>query len=174
MRFEGTVAAGRTRLPTERVGTLKEVAKAFGVSYDTVKKEWRAAGMPGKPGDYRLDEIRRWKVARSRDQSIEAEDELTEALLKLKARKLAAEVRVKEADAEKRELANREAKGELIDKRAEQQLFSQLILAARARLLTIPETLMPRFPRAQRTELAEEVRRQIELVLTEMADWRPT
>jgi transposase-like protein len=46
------------------VGTLAEVAREFGVVPSSVKGGWRAAGMPGTNGNYRLIDILLWRLER--------------------------------------------------------------------------------------------------------------
>jgi hypothetical protein len=165
-------------LPGSIVKTLREVAEHFGVSYDTVRKEWRQRGMPGRPGHYDLAEIAAWKRLRLREREDLASDELEEdegqqTDVKMLRRKRAAEARIKEAEARKKEFDELVRKGLMIDRESVQHLFSSVILTAKDRFEKLPERLMPLFPKQQRVELVEEVRKQVSLILTEMADWRP-
>lgn len=156
--------------------TLAEVARHFGVSYDTVRKEWRKQGMPGKPGRYDLVAIEQWKRLRLREplavDEAEAAGEV-ETELKLLRRKRAAEARIKEAEARKREFDERVRAGEVLDKATVSQIYAQLIITAKQRFGQIPESCMPLWPKSHRVEWAEELRRMIDNVLKEMADWRP-
>lgn len=43
------------------VGTFADVARFFGVSETTVRKEWKARGMPGESGAWPLDRIAQWR-----------------------------------------------------------------------------------------------------------------
>jgi len=48
--------------------TIREVALAFGVSYQLVRVNWRTVGMPVEPnGTYDLERIFFWKVGRNQD-----------------------------------------------------------------------------------------------------------
>lgn len=135
--------------------------------------------MPGRPGHYDLAEIATWKRLRLREPH-EADDvdeatehEEHESEVKLLRRKRAAEARIKEAEARKKEFDELVREGRMIDKESVQQLFAALIITAKKRFEQLPERLMPLFPKAQRIELVEEVRNQVNLVLKEMADWKP-
>lgn len=153
------------------VRTLKEVAAAFQVRYDTVKKEWRANGMPGKPGAYNLDEIAAWKKLRLREPT--ADDDPVE----LQRRKRLAECRVKEAQAERLELANRIAREGLLRREDVHREWSEHIIAAKNILERAARKMMPHFPAKNRTRLAGELDQILFAALECLAAWsfdRPT
>jgi phage terminase Nu1 subunit (DNA packaging protein) len=175
-------------LPSEDEGpkgiarSLRQLADVFGVRPDTISRNWVPNGMPRKrDGTYDLAKIYEWKRTRLRDHqspshlkrdgkrggSTKAAD--ADAVI----RKRLAEARCKEAEAEKRELENQVRARSVVPRDDVVLLFSEMILTAKQRLLQLPERLMMRFPRELRTELTNEVREQIELVLMEMSDYRP-
>src|SRR6185369_638268 len=98
--------------PAGIVLTLGAVARAFGVSVNTVRSDWRPSGMPGQKGAYDLEAIAEWrKLAQRRNSDQAAQTGMAE----LKQR-LLADVRIREAEAQKRERLNKIAEGQMIDK----------------------------------------------------------
>jgi phage terminase Nu1 subunit (DNA packaging protein) len=158
------------------VKTMQDVADAFGVAHNTVAKDWKNAGMPGRMYHYDLAEIAEWKKRRPGDCRSEANRKNTEPGYEadVTLRKRLAETRCKEAEALKREMDNLIRQKAVVPREDVVLLFTEMILMARKRLLQLPERLMMMFPSDQRIELTNEVRRQVELVLTEMADQEPT
>lgn len=152
------------------VATLGQVAEEFGVSIDTVKKEWRRSGMPGKPGHFDLAEIAAWKGLRSRDPG---QPSAAAADRELQRRKLDAEIRNREADAERRERENRLALGDLLPRDVAERSMAQAVIAARNATEAIPREMMPRFPADIAHDLAEELARRLALALTSLSKWRP-
>lgn len=130
--------------------------------------------MPGSPGNFDLAAIAEWKQQRGKDPDNPEAFFKRETEAALLRRRREAEVRCKQAEAEKRELDNLVRRNQVLPKHEVVRLFSELILASRKRLMQLPDRLMPRFPRDQRHELTDEVRRQVELILREMSDWKPS
>lgn len=157
------------------VKTTKQVAEHFGVQHRTVCEDWKNTGMPGRMGHYDLAEITEWKKRRPgdcRSAGNQKNAPVYEADVTL--RKRLAETRCKEAEAQKREMDNLIRQKAVIPREDVILLFTEMILMARKRLMQLPERLMMMFPAGQRIELTDEVRRQVELILTEMADHQPT
>lgn len=154
------------------VGTLAEVAQAFGVSYDVVAKRWRQDGMPGNPGDkgmpghYDLAAIAEWKASRARDPDPGAID--------VALRRKAAEARIFETRAEKAELELAQKRGALLDRDDAERHVAALITNLKNQLLKLPERLAPSFPESLRMPLMEEARRRVEELLVDLANWRAT
>lgn len=44
------------------VPSMPEVARAFGISCNTVRQSWRPSGMPGEPGSFSLADIAVWRL----------------------------------------------------------------------------------------------------------------
>ena len=185
----------------KRAKTLKEVADHMGVSYDTVRKEWRQAGMPGEHGNWPLDKIVAWARSRIRDPvAIDRADQLTgnepttstetsvpdastpdevdqfdpknpEDVAAALARRRLAEARIKEADAAKRERENRLAEANIVH-RADVELFcSSFFSHIRDQIEVIPDQLGPTLPKAHRRQIMEEVRARLELFLRNAHGW---
>src|SRR5688572_23767705 len=94
-----------TQSPSGVVSSLTKVAEAFGVRLDTIKKEWRKRGMPGRPGRWDLAAIGVWKRLRSSDPDEDLEgDEETKAM---RRRKLALENEIKELETQRRKRLER-------------------------------------------------------------------
>ena len=154
------------------VSTLGEVAKAFGVSLSTVKKDWRPSGMPGQARAYNLAEIAEWKRLRTKDPQPDgggtspANDDLR--------RRLAADVRIREAEALRKERENKIEEGQILRRDNVQRAFAELIIATRTAFTTLPRKMMPRFPKAEAADLTAELLREVESILKAMAEWRPT
>lgn len=156
------------------VKTIQDVADAFGVSHSTVQKDWKQSGMPGRMYHYDLAEIAEWKKRRPGDCRSATHRKNAEGYeADVTLRKRLAETRCKEAEAIKREMDNLIRQKEVVPRDDVVLLFTEMILTARKRLMQLPERLMMQFPPDQRHDLTAEVRRQVELILTEMADYEP-
>ena len=154
------------------VTSFGDIAEFFGVSRDTVRKEWARRGMPGRRGHYDLRDIFKWWCGQRGREAIVAGADGDPGLELLKRRR-EADVRCKLAEADKRELDNLVKRNQVLPKQEVLQLFSGMIIAAKKVLLQLPDRLNPRFPRAIRTDLTAEVRNEVNKVLVEMADWKP-
>jgi len=85
------------------VETYRELAEIFGVEVSTIEK-WRTSGMPGKKGEYNVDQIRNWVVINGKgrrsyqdraDHEISEEAVRAAAIEKIeKARKLGHEANI--------------------------------------------------------------------------------
>ncbi|HEY2838961.1 MAG TPA: hypothetical protein VGJ26_07425 [Pirellulales bacterium] len=163
------------------VRTYREVATTFGVAINTVKKEWRGSGMPGKPGKWDLAEIANWKAMREKNPTHPLElsglGDGDHSQLKLRQdlhlKKLAAETRAKEADASSKEREERVAQGGIVHRDNVDREVAEMIIAARSALKRIPREMMPLFPTERATEWAIELEKRIDRVLTSMSKWRP-
>jgi len=163
--------------PAGTVATLGAVAQAFGVSLHTVKKDWRPGGMPGAHGTYDLAEIAEWrKLAQRRNPDPAAQLAAgggTKQLAEFEQR-LKADVRIREAEAAKRERLNRIAEGQMIDRALIERLWAEQVIAARERFKRLPRTMMPRFPRKLAQDLCAELDREVDSILNDLAEWRPS
>ena len=139
-----------------RVRTLGDVAAFFGVAPDTVKK-WRSRpnGMPGTPGNWRLDEIAQWKVARMGD--LKPHDEKRDEL----------EMRRLEIDVESKQLALQKKAGGLVDRAAAIATIAEMFNRVKVRLECSPYDMASRAPQAIRAEMVAEFR----LILKEFESW---
>jgi hypothetical protein len=72
-------------------------------------------------------------------------------------RKRAAEARIKELEAERRELQNQLSRGELLDRADTERLICEWILESRRQFERIPAKIQPTFPAKCRAELTAEL-----------------
>lgn len=141
--------------PSGVVRTLGEVARAFGVSLDTVKKGWRPSGMPGRRGAYDLAAIARWKRLRNRDPGQPASAGDIEAL----SRRRAAEARIKEAEAARKERDNRIRSGELLERSEVERWAANVMTETRELVMQLPDRLAALAPPELANTLREEADR---------------
>lgn len=106
------------------VGTHASVARAFGISPNTVKQSWASAGMPGRPGAYKLGEIFVWRARHERDLATKKpRSELKSAGV----RQIEADARKTELQVEKLEIEMAEAAGRLIDREVAGSAFRSIL-----------------------------------------------
>lgn len=96
------------------VGSHAAVARAFGVSANTVKQSWAPVGMPGRPGSYKIGEIFVWRVTYER-QVVSRQKSRGEAG-SVDARQAEADARKTELEVEILETKMAESAGRLIDR----------------------------------------------------------
>lgn len=123
--------------------------------------------MPGAKGKYGVRAIVAWK--KSREAATAAADDTAE----LRRRVQLARIRSEEADAEAKELRNREKASQMLDRAEVRAAFAMLCSATRRRFEQIPAAIRPMLPPELRSTIAEEIRSQISLALIEMGDWHP-
>lgn len=146
------------------VGSLGAVATFFGVSRDTVRKDWQAREMPGAKGRYDLAAIARWRIARAEADAFDGE-----GAGDLKGRLAEADVRKAEADAATKELNLRERRGELVSRAAVSAELAQVLASVRGRLEQMPRELAGAIPPEHRDSVAEDLRHRIALAQRELA-----
>lgn len=157
------------------VKTVREVAAAFGMNYTTVAKEWKQNGMPGEKGRYDLALIAAWRDTRKKAPTSSSNGRgMDDGNQQDYKRRLAADVRIREAEAARRERDNKVAEGNIVYRDNVNREVSELIIAARSAFKRIPRKMLPRFPRERAVDLAAELDREIDAVLKMMANWRPT
>lgn len=175
---------GKRHSLTGKVATLREVAKAFGVSLHTVKKDWRGGGMPGTNGNWDLGEISEWRQLAQRfapDQAaVNANgDHDPDAGKKVDShaelrRRLEADVRIREAEARKRERQELIAQGNMIAKDLVERLWAEQVIAARERFKRLPNLMEPMFPRKQSPQYVAEMNAHIDVILNDLAEFHPS
>ena len=155
------------------VATQGDVARAFGVTVGTVKKDWRPSGMPGRPKHWDLAEIAAWKKLREKDSATttaingdgEAHDHLR--------RRLAADARKREGEAARIERENRQAEANILERDDVERLISEIFILTREEFRQIPRAMMPRYPKKHAQEWTAELERLIDQVLENMTKRRP-
>jgi hypothetical protein len=150
------------------VRTLGEVAAAFGVSRDTVRKDWRASGMPGKSGRYDLAEIAEWKSARDRDPARAAEGLPAGEDLR---RKRAAEARIREGQAARIERQNRIAEEQICYRADVERFLSQLFELIRELHARLPAEMRPQLPKQHRTQISHDIVARLENIQRTLHAW---
>ena len=152
------------------VGTLEEVAHAFGVTSNTVKQSGRPQGMPGKSGAYKLTEIAHWRLTYldekeggGRSASVSPDRDLARRLKE-------AEVEKVEIDVESRRIKLEQVRGEVIDRNSVVSTQSKLIRALQEHFLTSPEDFAPELPPDQSVQIIERWRENIARGLKRFAE----
>lgn len=137
------------------VGTIAEVAEFFGVGTSAVNA-WRrdANPMPGTPGRFDLAEIAKWKDGRGRQAS-----GLREVLI-------AADVRLKTAQAEQKEFDLRKETGQFVELAAVELWAAQTFITLRECLMSLPDVIATSAPAEIRTLAREEADRIVRATLT--------
>lgn len=148
------------------VRTLADVARAFGVTKNTVQKDWRPDGMPGRTGHWDLSAIHAWKRARNRDESKQvdplAHGEDQQQALDSRLRKHAAEARIKEADAAAKERRNRLEEENIIYRNDVERFFSEFFTRIRDQFATLSEEVSPLLPKEIKEDFAEDLDKRVE------------
>ncbi len=158
---------------TGTVTKLADVAKAFGVAYQTAK-QWSRGGMPGSPGKYDLAKIAEWKAGRAGDpERLAAAKAEQQALPAAPVSRRIEEARARklEAQAAKAEREERLAAARIVHIEAVERFLSEFFTELAAQLGRIPEELKPSFPESVRQELADQLGRRLGLALATMQSW---
>jgi len=174
---------GRREVRGGIVATQREVARAFGVSYHTIRADWRPRGMPGQTGRYDLQEIAAWKKENVEEppQDVAFDPTLggTEATPEQQwaqgwlERRRRAEAELKEEQAKAAARENRIAEANTCYKPDVVQHWALMFAEIKKTLLAIPEQLKPRFPQEHAQQFTEEVAIQIRNALEQFARFRP-
>ena len=113
------------------VGSHASIARAFGVSPNTIKQSWAAAGMPGRLGCYKLGPIFVWRARYERELAAKkprAELKSADARqIEADARQIEADARKTELQVEKLEIEMAEASGRLIDREVAGSAFRSIL-----------------------------------------------
>lgn len=153
------------------VRTLREVATAFGVSQNTVKKDWRPSGMPGQAGHWDLAAIAVWKALRERNPTHAAN--APGASAEDQRRRLAADAKIKEETARKLERENKIAEGNTLHRDNAERALRELIVETASSFMRLAREIMPLLPKGQEQRLGREIEQAVRRKLNAMAAWRP-
>lgn len=147
--LERLVAEQEARANPFVVKTLAEVAAFFGYSIQTVK-QWRleTPPAPGREGAWPLDEICRWRLAKSETSDIHAA-------------KKQAELDLQRLQIEAKRLEVAEQQGRLMDRTDVERFLSESIIETREAVLAIPDAVAVSMPPEQREFVRSEVDRII-------------
>jgi hypothetical protein len=138
------------------VRTLGEVAEFFGCAVQTVK-QWRSHNppMPGTPGEWRLNEIVRWRHAWFTGSD-------------LATAKKQQDLELGRVQLESKQLELDQGRGQLLD-RAEVELWAATaLIEARVMIMSLPERLSTSAPPEMRGFIREESDRHCRDVLTSL------
>jgi len=166
----------RTKTPSKRTRELlivpdqRSLAHFFDVSRTTIQT-WAGDGMPRlEDGRYCLRECIQWKERRDAERAKRAGRSPEQA--EHQRRLFEARVRLKEAEAIRREQRVREIRESLLAKTECELVLKLLREAIRARFKVIPDQVkLPGLDKKLASMIREELRHQIELVLIEANDF---
>lgn len=146
-----------------RKPTNQEIADALGLAERKTVTDLRRKGMPQS-----IDGAKAWYAAHggAPAEASGDEDEGAGAY----QRKLVAEARCKEADAQRKELDYRERVGELVERDAAHRTLRQMLTRVKARLQSIPDELAATVEPGIRSQVAADHRERIRLILLELAE----
>ena len=142
------------------VKTLGEVATALNCSRETCKG-WRldTPPLPGSDGAWDLVAILLWRCERLKASKSTSKSHEREA----------AELRILKAEAEKKELAAADARGDLIHKSDGINVMFAMFNEARIGIEAIPGIIGNTIPPDLRANVVHEIKHQIELILRHLA-----
>lgn len=152
------------------------VAEFYGVSRDTVRKDWKTRGMPcqpggaGQPGHYDVREISRWLAQRIRDQSQGAGKPDNEEQQDLRDRLEEAAVRKLEAQAAIEQIKLGELQGKFADIHEVTAELTVAFNVVRGRLEQIADECAPQIPPEIRIDLSEMIDHKVRLACRHLAD----
>lgn len=144
---------------------LTTVSDVFGVSYDTVRKDWRAQGMPVMPdGRYDLAHIGVWYgISRgAHDRAADATNPATEAALI----KRHVDIKLKEEELKRRIRENELREGGFVRKSEAERLFATFFGRLRDDLARVPGEMASSYPKSVRRDLVDQLKSRLNLVLT--------
>ena len=171
------------------VRTYVDVARHFGVTKQTVHRDWVEGGMPGEAGRFDLRKIEKWRGTRRagkgkqriEDNFIESSkngsqtdtsaadqiDDITS--IPPSVRKVYAEARKLEAEAIRKERENAEADGRLVDRTVVIRDVSELVIRLKQRLSAAPAEMEMQFPRKTRKQNKGDFDEFVKQLLAELA-----
>lgn len=125
------------RMKTWTVNSLADVGSFFGVPVSTCEY-WRKQGLPGEPGSWDVGKITRWRLAKL-DNGADLSADLKRA-----------DIRLKTAQSEQRELEMAVQRGEFLVKTDVELWAATALIEAREQIMSLPEVLCTSMPPDQR------------------------
>lgn len=150
------------------VKTLGDVAAAFGVGRDTVRRDWRSRGMPGKSGHWDLSEIAEWRAALGRAPEAAA---LGSAASADAARRRAADARYKEGQARRIERQNRLAEEEICYRADVERFLAQLFEFTRELHGRLAAEIRPQLPKRYADQITADLAARLEGIQRTLHAW---
>lgn len=150
------------------VASLRAVANFFGVSETTVRKEWQARDMPGRPGCYRLDEVARWKTKREQERA--NAPGIPGDVDSAKQRKQEADARKAEIEVRRSEREDLQEEGQLVSLDWVCGILSRALTTFRQRCQALPAERAQLFPQEVRAQGVHEWQQAQRLLLNELTE----
>jgi phage terminase Nu1 subunit (DNA packaging protein) len=146
--------------------SLAQVAKAFSVSYVTIKTSWRPGGMPGdsKNKQWNVADILIWLLKRdAKNSEARGADDFTRRKREAETVAAEAEARIKLTKAE-------QVEGEYVPLMVVQSILGATANVLRDAILSVPRQLTPMFPKRYAAEWTEEAERLLRNALTVVSE----
>lgn len=144
-----------------RNATYQQIADALGLGHRERVGEYKKKGMPVTS----IDAARAWFTA-----NVRGDDGGEEAGGGSYQRKMAAEARVKEADAARKELELRQLRAELVSREEVLRTNEKIVAEIRARLEQLPDEIAGTLPPDIRAGIANDMRESISLALMRLSE----
>lgn len=159
--------AKKAEKPIPMAKTFGEVAKKYKVARDTVRRDWKAAGMPALPCTW--EEIDKWKATLkpAPNKADENKDPIfrDEAITKARREKYMAEAEIKKAFATVSLHKARLLASDVISLDVVERFIVEFLTEARVQMLRLPEELKAAYPPKWRDQLGVDLRQRLELIL---------
>ena len=148
---------------SEVVASQKEAAEKLGIT-DRALRQWvKEDGFPDCSAGYDVAAIRTWREALGRKGST-----VDRRVKRLKLRALREQVRIKTAEADKREREENEAKGNILNRETYELYVIECEQKARDRLLRLPKLLCRCVPKKFHATLQREADSELRKILEEL------
>lgn len=160
-----------------------ELTREFGVSLSAIRK-WAAVGMPGRPGEYNVDQIRAWREStfkrRPEEESArffnddEADPKSEKGQTSIhqdRARYIKAQADKEEANASIAKIDAKLKEGNFADLDDVNIFFSEFFTELRRLLSRIPVEMPPGYSANIRQQIRSDLDERLEIVLNQMHDW---
>lgn len=153
------------------VRTLKDVARASGISYTSVRSWQVKPGFPVEDdGSYSLWQIAEWRVKTfDFHNSPAGGDSSGTSTAELKRRKLEADTAIAETDQKLKQLKFDSEAGKLVSREAVDRAVCTAFSTCRAQIETIPTKVIGWIPEEHRNQVFDDLRREVWQFLRKLA-----
>lgn len=129
--------------------------------------------MPGKPGNFDIDEIREWMICEKLDRKPQEDDDspTAEKFQKLQYQLEKAKTRKEKALAVQHEIKARLIDPKFVSSLEVNQFFSEFFTELRRNLVAIPVDMCASYPASYRQSVQQDLLNRLELFLNQMADF---
>jgi len=160
--MDGTQEAAEGNVAT----TWGQVAARYGVSRDTVRRDWRNSGMPALPCPWAAIDAWRETLKKPAAGSPGEDPLLTDALvLQARRAKILAEAKFKEGQATVSQHRARQLASDLVSMATVEKFLVTFFTETRVQLQRLPEEVAAAYPDAWREQLRDDLRARVDLVL---------